>query len=186
MAAGVYTKNLVYAAPVALDRERTPGTGFRVVAINSGNANACTGDRGFADALEMARLGRGNLRGRGGNALVMSTGVIGEFLPLEKIAAGLQTLGKQLGSDEKSLIAAARGMMTTDTVHKLAGRHLKLERTRDADHRHGQGGRDDRAANGDDARARDDRRPADARDSPSGALAPSSTIRSIASASKGT
>jgi glutamate N-acetyltransferase/amino-acid N-acetyltransferase len=124
VAAGVYTKNLVYAAPVALDRERTPGTGFRVVAINSGNANACTGDRGFADALEMANLAAATCGADGLNALVMSTGVIGEFLPLEKIAAGLQTLGKQLGSDEKSLIAAARGMMTTDTVHKLSGRHL--------------------------------------------------------------
>jgi glutamate N-acetyltransferase / amino-acid N-acetyltransferase len=124
VAAGVYTKNLVYAAPVALDRERTPGTGFRVVAINSGNANACTGPRGLADAMEMARLAAATCGFDGLHALVMSTGVIGEFLPLEKIAAGLATLSGQLGSDEASLIAAARGMMTTDTVHKLSTRHL--------------------------------------------------------------
>ena len=49
-AAGVYTTNLVFAAPVAFDRSRTPGEGFRVIAINSGNANACTGHRGLADA----------------------------------------------------------------------------------------------------------------------------------------
>ena len=46
MAAGVYTQNLVFAAPVALDRQRTPSSDIRVVVINSGNANACTGERG--------------------------------------------------------------------------------------------------------------------------------------------
>jgi glutamate N-acetyltransferase/amino-acid N-acetyltransferase len=124
VAAGVYTTNLVFAAPVSLDRERTPGTGFRVVAINSGNANACTGQRGLADAMEMARMAAATCGADGLHALVMSTGVIGEFLPLEKIAVGLKTLSGQLGSDEASLIAAARGMMTTDTVHKLSGRHI--------------------------------------------------------------
>src|SRR5579862_8699227 len=55
VAAGVYTQNLVFAAPVALDRARTPGEGFRAVVVNSGNANACTGERGLRDAEEMAR-----------------------------------------------------------------------------------------------------------------------------------
>jgi glutamate N-acetyltransferase/amino-acid N-acetyltransferase len=54
-AAGVYTTNLVFAAPVAFDRSRTPGDGFRVIAINSGNANACTGRRGLDDARAMSR-----------------------------------------------------------------------------------------------------------------------------------
>ena len=56
VAAGVYTKNLVFAAPVAFDRQRTPSADIRVVVVNSGNANACTGERGLADAREMARL----------------------------------------------------------------------------------------------------------------------------------
>src|SRR5262245_28786476 len=56
-AAGVFTTNLVFAAPVAYDRARTPGEGFRAIVINSGNANACTGERGLHDAAEMARLG---------------------------------------------------------------------------------------------------------------------------------
>src|SRR4029077_11549930 len=55
-AAGVYTKNLVFAAAVAYDRALTPGEGLRRVAINSGNANACTGQRGLRDAAEMAKL----------------------------------------------------------------------------------------------------------------------------------
>ena len=54
VAAGVYTKNLVCAAPVKIDRERTPSDSIRVVAINSGVANACTGDQGDADARQMA------------------------------------------------------------------------------------------------------------------------------------
>ncbi len=126
VAAGVYTQNLVHAAPVALDRSRTPGDQFRVVVINSGNANACTGERGLADAREMARLAAAPFDASGEQALVMSTGVIGEFLPLEKIAAGITALAGQLASDEPSLVAAAKGMMTTDTVHKLTGRTLSL------------------------------------------------------------
>ena len=56
-AAGVYTTNLVFAAPVAYDRGLTPGRNFRGVAINSGNANACTGARGLDDARAMAAAG---------------------------------------------------------------------------------------------------------------------------------
>ena len=126
VAAGVYTSNLVFAAPVALDRSRTPGSAFRAVAINSGNANACTGERGRKDAHEMARLAAAACGAEAEQALVLSTGIIGEFLPIEKIRAGLATLAGKLGRDEASLIAAARGMMTTDTVHKLSGRSLSL------------------------------------------------------------
>jgi glutamate N-acetyltransferase / amino-acid N-acetyltransferase len=120
--AGVYTTNLVAAAPVAYDRALTPGDGFRAVVINSGNANACTGERGLGDAREMARLGAVTCGAAAEKALVLSTGVIGEFLPMATIAAGITTCAGRLGSDEGSLISAARGMMTTDTVHKIAGR----------------------------------------------------------------
>jgi glutamate N-acetyltransferase / amino-acid N-acetyltransferase len=126
VASGVYTKNLVYAAPVAFDRARTPGDGFRAVAINSGNANACTGDRGLRDAAEMARLAAATCGANGDRALLLSTGIIGEFMPMDKIAAGIETCAGNLGNDEASLTAAARGMMTTDTVHKLAGRAVKF------------------------------------------------------------
>ena len=127
VAAGVYTQNLVFAAPVALDRARTPGEGFRAVATNSGNANACTGEQGLRDAEEMANWAAAACHAEGRQALVMSTGVIGEFLPLEKITTGLKTLAGRLGSDEASLVAAAQGMMTTDTVHKIASRSLTLD-----------------------------------------------------------
>lgn len=125
-AAGVYTQNLVFAAPVAYDRARTPGEGFRAVVINSGNANACTGDRGLRDTEEMAKLAAAVAGAKADNALVLSTGIIGEFLPLEKIAKGVGMCAEQLGDTEDSLIAAARGMMTTDTTHKIAGRQVKI------------------------------------------------------------
>jgi glutamate N-acetyltransferase/amino-acid N-acetyltransferase len=125
-AAGVYTSNLVCAAPVTLDRSRTPSDGIRAIVVNSGNANACTGERGLRDAAEMARLAAATCGAQPNEALVLSTGVIGEFLPLEKIAGGIQAAAAVLGSDEAALLAAARGMMTTDTVEKLAGRTLSL------------------------------------------------------------
>jgi glutamate N-acetyltransferase/amino-acid N-acetyltransferase len=120
-AAGVYTTNLVFAAPVAFDRARTPGRGFRAVAINSGNANACTGSRGLDDARAMARAAAEHVGVAEENVLVLSTGIIGEFLPLEKIRAGLGVVAGRIGSDDESLVTAARGMMTTDTRPKLSG-----------------------------------------------------------------
>jgi glutamate N-acetyltransferase/amino-acid N-acetyltransferase len=125
-AAGVYTQNKVFAAPVELDRAGTPGEGFRAVATNSGVANACTGDRGLADAKEMARLAAAACGASAEQALVLSTGVIGFFLPMEKIAAGIQAAAAKLERSEEMLVAAARGMMTTDTVHKLSGRTVEL------------------------------------------------------------
>ena len=89
-AAGVYTQNLVYAAPVAFDRARTPGTGFRGIVINSGNANACTGSQGEADAEAMAATTAAAIGSVAGSVLVMSTGIIGEFLPREKIETGIR------------------------------------------------------------------------------------------------
>lgn len=125
---GVYTQNLVYAAPVALDRQRTPSDRIRTVVINSGNANACTGERGLSDARAMARMAAEAVGAEEDQALVLSTGVIGHYMPLDKIAKGVRTAYAQLGSDEDALISAARGMMTTDTVYKLAGRTVSVRR----------------------------------------------------------
>jgi len=125
-AAGVYTRNLVFAAPVALDSSRTPSDRIRVVVINSGNANACTGERGLRDAKEMARLAAVACGAEGHQALVLSTGIIGEFMPMDKIEQGICAAAVKLGSSEACLLSAARGMLTTDTVHKLAGRTVEI------------------------------------------------------------
>ena len=124
--AGVYTRNLVCAAPVALDRERTPGDRFRAVVINSGNANACTGERGLDDARRMAQLAADACGAEQDQALVLSTGIIGEYLPMDKITEAIEAAAARLGNDNSALISAARGMMTTDTIHKLSGRVLSL------------------------------------------------------------
>ena len=126
VAAGVYTQNLVYAAPVAYDRELTPSSDIRVVAVNSGNANACTGERGLADARQMAALAARACGVQPRQALVMSTGVIGHFLPMEKIADGIEAAAAKLDADEAAFTAAARGILTTDKSHKVAGRTLEI------------------------------------------------------------
>jgi glutamate N-acetyltransferase/amino-acid N-acetyltransferase len=120
-AAGVYTTNLVFAAPVAYDRGLTPGRGFRGIVVNSGNANACTGARGLDDARAMAAAAATAVGATADEMLVLSTGIIGEFLPLGKITRGVQKVATQLGDDDTATVAAARGMMTTDTRPKLAG-----------------------------------------------------------------
>ena len=125
-AAGVYTQNLVYAAPVAVDRARTPSDRMRAVVICSGVANACTGERGLRDAEEMARLAAAACGAEPDQALVLSTGVIGAFLPMDYVSQGIAAAAVKLGRSESSLMAAARGMLTTDTVHKLAGRTISL------------------------------------------------------------
>jgi glutamate N-acetyltransferase/amino-acid N-acetyltransferase len=125
-AAGVYTQNLVFAAPVAFDRARTPSRDIRVVGVNSGNANACTGERGMSDAREMARLSAMAVGAQESQALVMSTGVIGVFLPMDKIAAGATAAAAKLGDDERAFVSAARGILTTDKGMKVASRSLSI------------------------------------------------------------
>jgi glutamate N-acetyltransferase/amino-acid N-acetyltransferase len=125
-AAGVYTQNQVYAAPVAVDRERTPSDRMRLVVANSGNANSCTGDQGLADAHQMGRLAAEACGAEADQALVLSTGIIGTYLPMDRIARGIETAASHLAADEDALTAAARGIMTTDTVHKIAGREISV------------------------------------------------------------
>jgi glutamate N-acetyltransferase/amino-acid N-acetyltransferase len=128
-AAGVYTTNLVFAAPVAWDRGLTPGGGFRAVAINSGNANACTGQRGLDDARAMAATAAAAIGADERSVLVLSTGIIGEFLPMATVTAGLEQAAAALGSDATSVVNAARGMMTTDTRPKLSGSQFTADGT---------------------------------------------------------
>ncbi|MBO5436415.1 MAG: bifunctional ornithine acetyltransferase/N-acetylglutamate synthase, partial [Thermoguttaceae bacterium] len=126
-AAGVFTQNLVCAAPVVLDRSRVPSEKIQAIVVNSGNANACTGERGLQDAQQMARWAAEAVGAEEDGALVMSTGIIGHFLPMDTIENGIKKITKKLKDDEKSLIAAAKGIMTTDTHHKLFSKQVTLE-----------------------------------------------------------
>ncbi len=127
VAAGVYTQNRVFAAPVALDRARTPANDIRAVVANSGNANACTGQRGLEDAEEMARVAAATCGAMPKQALVLSTGIIGAFLPMDKIIPGIHAAAAALAANEDALVAAARGILTTDSTHKLAGRQIAID-----------------------------------------------------------
>ncbi len=125
-AAGVFTPNLVCGAPVQVDRSRVPDEGFRAVVVNSRCANACTGDQGVRDAEEMAALASQAVGGAPDKGLVMSTGVIGTMLPMDKIRSGIAAAAKRLVPTEAGFLNAARGIMTTDTVEKYVSRKLTL------------------------------------------------------------
>jgi glutamate N-acetyltransferase/amino-acid N-acetyltransferase len=127
VAAGVFTQNLVVAAPVRLCQARTPADSIRAVVANSGCANACTGTQGEKDAAAMAAKVAQVCGLNENDVLVMSTGVIGEMLPLAKISAGIADAAQKLGDDSESLINAARGILTTDTVHKVKTREIELD-----------------------------------------------------------
>ncbi len=123
-AAAVFTQNQFPAAPVLYDRglvAENPA-GLRAVVINAGCANACTGLAGLADAAETARLAETTLGLPARSAAVMSTGIIGPRLPMEKIAAGLPVAAGQLAPDGWD--AASRAIMTTDTRPKVAFREV--------------------------------------------------------------
>jgi glutamate N-acetyltransferase/amino-acid N-acetyltransferase len=116
--AGVFTTNLVKSAPVLFNIERlraNPG-GLRAVVINTGSANACTGEQGMANAEATARYAAQRLGCAADEVLVLSTGVIGTQLPMDKIRAGIDAAASA-GSD---WAAAAQAIMTTDTHPKLA------------------------------------------------------------------
>jgi len=125
----VYTTNLVHASAVALNREKTPFDRCRVVVVNSGNANTCTGERGANDSREMLDLAAAACDCDPEQALVMSTGIIGVHLPMEKVRAGIALAATKLGDDELALAAAARGFTTTDKYEKVAGRTINVEGT---------------------------------------------------------
>ncbi len=127
VAAGVYTQNVVCGAPVELNRQRTPSDSARAVVINSGVANACTGEQGMRDALEMAQQTADACDLEQEAVLVMSTGVIGQMLPMEKILPGIAAAAVVLSESDQALIDAARGMMTTDTTHKIRSRAIDLD-----------------------------------------------------------
>lgn len=115
-AAGTFTTNRVAAAPVKLCRARVPSDRIRGVIVNSGNANACTGPQGDADAQRMAALAGEALGVDGAEILVCSTGTIGIPLPMEKIEKGIASAADALSQDGGD--AAAKAILTTDTVEK--------------------------------------------------------------------
>jgi len=127
--AGVFTQNRVVGAPVQVSRERVPSGAVRGVVINSGNANACTGDRGLEDARTMTAEVANRIGCEPQSILVCSTGVIGHFLPMEKITAGIPGAVDRLADSPEEFERSGRAMMTTDTFPKLSGRQITASGT---------------------------------------------------------
>lgn len=127
VAAGVYTQNQVVAAPVTVCQSKTPSSKLRGVVVNSGNANACTGEQGMTDANRMCQLTAELCEVDESQVLVMSTGVIGQFLPMTKVEQGIQASTECLAEGEDAFLAAADGILTTDKARKIATREVHTE-----------------------------------------------------------
>ena len=119
-AAGVFTQNLVAAAPVVVSRRHLAATGGRAAAIvlSSGNANAGTGAKGEDDAERMCSLTAEAIGAAPAEVLVCSTGLIGYELPMDALAAGIPAVAAARGAEPAHGIAAAEAIMTTDTRRK--------------------------------------------------------------------
>jgi len=122
--AGVFTRNLVKAAPVLLDQTRIQSGKCRAVIANSGNANCCTGNQGLMDAESMAKKTADTLGIPEEMTLVASTGVIGEPMPMKIILPAISGLVDALGPT--GVAAFAEAIMTTDTVPKAAYRKVVI------------------------------------------------------------
>jgi glutamate N-acetyltransferase/amino-acid N-acetyltransferase len=119
-AAGVFTRNRVQAAPVVWTRQVLAAGELRAVVLNSGGANACTGPRGFADTHATAEHVAGLLGCGAGEVGVCSTGLIGTFLPMDELRAGIAAAASALS--DAGGAEAAEAIRTTDTVRKTATR----------------------------------------------------------------
>jgi glutamate N-acetyltransferase/amino-acid N-acetyltransferase len=132
--AAVFTTNKFQAAPVTVSRDmlkKRKGEGVRAVIINSGCANAVTGRGGIEDAISMGKetdncFTEAKDDGHGSRSIVMSTGVIGQRLPIQKITSRIPTAHANLGDTHDHWLATARAICTTDTFPKLLSQTFTL------------------------------------------------------------
>jgi glutamate N-acetyltransferase/amino-acid N-acetyltransferase len=122
-AAGVFTTNQVIAAPCVVTRRHLEQGRLRAIVVNSGNANACTGEEGERNAVMMARAAAQRIGCDPYEVAVASTGVIGVPLPVERIMKAVKGIGLRPGE----WMEVAKAMMTTDTKPKVHGVGLPLE-----------------------------------------------------------
>lgn len=130
VASAVFTKNKFKAAPVQVSRsivEEKNGKNINSLIINSGNANAVTGLQGINDAWKMVQLTDTTLKNDPKSTLVMSTGVIGNRLPITNILDGIPKLAGDLGSTHEHWIKCAQAICTTDTFPKLVSKEFVID-----------------------------------------------------------
>ena len=121
----VFTQNAFCAAPVTLSKQHLSNKSPRYLLINSGNANAGTGQQGMNDAQQCCQYVSAETQCTKDEVLVFSTGVIGENLPVEKFETGIPQLVTKLSED--AWLDAGRGIMTTDTLLKGVSKQIELD-----------------------------------------------------------
>lgn len=126
VAAGVYTQNIVRAASIDWNRAITPSSEFRALVINSGNANACTGEQGIADNQLMAAQVAELIGAAAEQVCVLSTGVIGHLLPTQKISAGIADAISKADNSKESFELASQAIMTTDKGPKTVTKSVAV------------------------------------------------------------
>ena len=127
VSAGTFTTNVVKAAPVKWDRQVVDsGAGVQAVVVNSGIANACTGEEGMEYCKETAEAAAKALNIDAAGVLVGSTGVIGMQLPMQKLVDGIQVLAGKKAEGLQSGHDAALAIMTTDTVEKEMAAEIEI------------------------------------------------------------
>lgn len=124
--AGVFTTNRIQGAPVKVSRERARGGVAQAVVASSGCSNVCTGEQGLRDAREMTEVVARELRIPETRVLVASTGVIGRYLPMDRIRPALPKLVKALSPQPEGSRLAAEAIMTTDTFPKEAALRIEI------------------------------------------------------------
>jgi glutamate N-acetyltransferase/amino-acid N-acetyltransferase len=132
-AAAVFTTNKVVSAAVTVSREHVKSQSISAVVANSGNANACTGQRGIDNAVRMCSMTAQQLKAanpemeiENQQVLVASTGIIGEQMPIKKITAGISEAAAKLSTSSRAGLDFAKAIMTTDTRPKQAVRRLDV------------------------------------------------------------
>ena len=127
--AGLFTTNQVCAAPVKICVERVKGGIAQGIVVNSGNANACTGRQGMADARAMVAFVEKTLNLSPGRILVGSTGRIGVTMPMPNVRAGITAAAEGLGFTEEHADQSVEAIMTSDTRPKQVAIEFKIGRT---------------------------------------------------------
>lgn len=128
VAAGVFTTNKVKAAPVKWDYNVVHNSPYaQAVVVNSGVANACTGEEGYGYCMDMAETVGNEMQLPKDAVLVASTGVIGRQLPMDIIKEGIKKLPKGLKPDEEAATLAAEAIMTTDTKSKQVAVNFEID-----------------------------------------------------------
>lgn len=127
-AAGTFTTNVVKAAPVKWDKKVVESSAKpQVIVINSGIANACTGEKGMECCKEVAKEAAKVLETETESVLIASTGVIGMQLPVEKMKAGVHLLAEEKAAGQEMGNLAAKAIMTTDTKEKEAAVTIEID-----------------------------------------------------------